>query len=360
MGNAFRPPQAASLREAKFREWGDGCGPCFAPLDHRRDQADHTFTEQRLHLRRWHDGQMFDEAQLPCAAAHRAIFSPNYHVLCLRTRIDSGNRFVRKWTLDELQVDPSIVENDLARPFNANPHWTITSVLQRLKHAGIGCYVVGGAVRNWLEAKPARDLDIAVTTPIEEALIALEDITSTADHMLNAQFGLIYLLGDIERVDISILRSCDDIDGEIDNVVFRGGNSLAQDAHARDFTINAFYYCPSTQFVYNPYPDALRDLRAKELNLIMDERKLEVDYLVCIRILQFLARGYTASSRILKILAQRLDGDILRYDQFGPWMKNYVPKDRLYYGDFKKLMYEHSSHAESRQRLDRWFSQIEA
>lgn len=267
---------------------------------------------------------------------------------------------MRKWTLRELQIDPAVVESDLERAFNTAPHWSISDVVQRLRNARIGCYVVGGAVRNWIEGKPARDLDISVTTSIEEAFVALDDITATTEHALNSQFGLLYLKGDIERVDISILRNCDDIDGEIDAVAFKGGNTLAQDALARDFTINTFYYCLATGFVYNPHPEALQDLRARELNFIMDGRKVAVDYLVSIRILQFLARGYKANDRILTLLAAKLDDDIMKYDNFGPWMQNYVPKDRSYYGDFKELMYTHSFRPESHQRLNRWFSQIES
>jgi len=266
---------------------------------------------------------------------------------------------VKEWSLEELGIRSEIVERDLSRSFNAEPEASIDDVMSALSNCGIGYYVVGGAVRSWLEGRPARDLDIAVTSSIEDAFAALQKFTSCIDFTLNEKFGLLYLNGDMERVDVAIMRNCGDIDGELDEATFRGGNSISDDALARDFTINTFYYCPLSKRVMNPYPEGARDLRSRELNLIMDDRKLSVDYMACIRFLQFMARGYTASPRISEILASKLDTDILKFDQFGKWMENYVPPEREYYRAFKGMMYSHAKDPRSHQRLDGWFGDME-
>lgn len=259
----------------------------------------------------------------------------------------------------DLALDETLVRADLQRRLNSAPELRVNHIYERLLDAGIGCYIVGGAVRNWAQGLPARDLDIAITTPIQEAMKALEGVTAGVKTKVNESFGLTYVLGDVDSVDVTIMRNCDDIDGEIDDVTFKGGATLLQDALSRDFTINTFYYCLGTNTILNPFPSAKQDLEDRVARLIMDPRKTAVDYRIGIRLVQFLSRGYALSAESAEVLQAKLESDVLRFDDFGYWMDIYVPTTQPNYPAFKQLMYTHTTSAAAHARLGQWFEDME-
>lgn len=256
-------------------------------------------------------------------------------------------------------LDKALVLSDLERRVNSSPELFVSDITAALLGAGIDCYVVGGAVRNWICGERSRDIDIAVTCGIHEAMRAVEPVCAGVELKLIAAFGLTYVRGDVDLVDVTVMRNCDDIIGEIDDTVFKGGATMLQDAQSRDFTFNTFYYGLKDGVVYNPYPTGLEDLRSRTARFIMDPRKTAVDYRIDIRFVQFLSRGYTLCVDGKRVLQEKLEYDVLRFDEFGYWLNVYVPPSEPNYPEFKRLMLEHVRSEAARERLNAWFSEME-
>lgn len=249
--------------------------------------------------------------------------------------------------------------SDLNRRINESPELLVSDISSALLDAGIDCYVVGGAVRNWICGQLSRDIDIAVTCCIQDAVRAIEPVCAGVDLKHNESFGLTYVLGNVDLVDVTIMRNCDDIIGEIDDTVFKGGATMLEDALSRDFTFNTFYYGLRDGHVYNPFPTAMDDLEARTARLIMDPRKTAVDYRIDIRFIQFMSRGYLLCDEGKRVLRAKLEDDVLRFDDFGYWMNIYVPSSQPNYQEFKRLMYENTHSKAARARLGTWFSNME-
>jgi poly(A) polymerase len=257
----------------------------------------------------------------------------------------------------EYDIDGSLIDRDMYRPFNKNPNVSADDVCSLFSNCGAESYVMGGAVRNWMLGEHARDIDMVVTCPIEIALEVLQPLSNKVELKPKLKFGLIYLVGDLGDIDVNSLRDCDDIQGnpDIDSVVFHHGKSIEIDAQVRDFTINAFYMRTSDRKIINHFPESMNDLESRTIRLIMDQRKLDIDYRTTIRILQFMARGYNPTDYTLRVLRERLDADILRYDKYGEWLTFHVPPSSDDRESFRKLAFQFSRDRGAIQRLETWF-----
>lgn len=259
----------------------------------------------------------------------------------------------------DVPLDEALVSADLGRRINAFPELFVSDISDALLQAGIDCYVVGGAVRNWICGQRSRDIDIAVTCDIHDAMRAIAPVCAGVETKLIEDFGLTYVKGDLDLVDVTVMRNCDDITGEIDDTTFKGGATMLQDAESRDFTFNTFYYGLKDRVVYNPFPTGLEDLKSRTARYIMDPRKTAVDYRIDIRFIQFLSRGYALCQEGRRVLEEKLEPDVLRFDDFGYWMNIYVPPSQSNYQEFKRLMLEHVRSDAARARLNTWFSEME-
>ena len=105
--------------------------------------------------------------------------------------------------------------------------------LIRLLPAGQPCYLVGGALRDWLLGRCAADFDF--TTP--------DDPTPLAKRWADATGGRWFMLDDERSYSRVVLRSAAGV-LTYDFTPFRGSDLLA-DLALRDFTINALALCLS-------------------------------------------------------------------------------------------------------------------
>jgi tRNA nucleotidyltransferase/poly(A) polymerase len=259
----------------------------------------------------------------------------------------------------EYPVDFSLIDADLDRPFHSSPFTSARDVCNLFLAQGIECFIMGGAVRNWLIGTPARDIDMTVGCPIDTAISIISPLSEAISIKPKAMFGLVYLLGDSGDIDVNSMRSCDDIAGnpDIDAVTFHPRFSLEQDAQCRDFTINAFYLSVPDYRIVNFFPESLDDLESGTIRLVMDQRKLKIDYRTTIRILQFLARGYTPTEYTLAVLKEKLDHDIVTYPKYREWMEFHVPRESPDYAKFRELIFRYAVEPQAVDLLKIWFAQ---
>lgn len=141
-----------------------------------------------------------------------------------------------------------------------------------LQEAGYKAFVVGGAVRDLILGRDPKDFDIATDATPEEVRGIFR-----RSRMIGRRFRIVHVLCGRDMVEVSTFRGpaaegdagtrVEDEHGRLlrDNV----WGDQAQDATRRDFTINALFYDPSREQVWD-YHGGVADLKRKRLRIIGD------------------------------------------------------------------------------------------
>jgi poly(A) polymerase len=140
------------------------------------------------------------------------------------------------------------------------------SVTRRLQEAGFKAYIVGGAVRDLLLGIEPKDFDLATDARPEQ----VKPLFRRA-FLIGRRFRLVHVHAGAETIEVSTFRAAqtgDDATDEhgrllSDNVY----GTQAEDAARRDFTINALYFDPATEEVWD-YVGGVADIRARRIKLI--------------------------------------------------------------------------------------------
>jgi poly(A) polymerase len=142
---------------------------------------------------------------------------------------------------------------------------------EELQRAGYLAFVVGGAVRDLLVGMRPKDFDIATSATPDEVRSVFR-----RSRIIGRRFQIVHVLCGAETVEVSTFRAHftrepdaehRDEHGRVlsDNVF----GTQAEDALRRDFTMNALFYDPVKEEVWD-YVHGLRDLKAKKLVMIGD------------------------------------------------------------------------------------------
>ena len=199
-----------------------------------------------------------------------------------------------------------------------------------LHKAGFKAFVVGGAVRDLLLNGTPKDFDVATNATPEEVRAVFR-----RSRIIGRRFRIVHVLFGAETVEVSTFRTADLSDAETDEHgrVLRDNvfGSQADDATRRDFTINALYYDPIEETVYD-YHGGVKDLRAKVLRIIGNpETRYREDPVRMLRVTRFAARlGFTIDAKTrapIKALAVLLSN---------------VPSSRLFDEMMKLLLSGHA------------------
>ena len=139
-------------------------------------------------------------------------------------------------------------------------------VTRKLHEAGYKAFVVGGAVRDLLLGIEPKDFDVATDARPEQ----VKPLFRRA-FIIGRRFRLVHVHIGPETIEVSTFRAAQtgedatDEHGRLisDNVY----GSQAEDALRRDFTINALYFDPASEEVWD-YVGGVVDIRHRRLRLI--------------------------------------------------------------------------------------------
>ena len=139
-------------------------------------------------------------------------------------------------------------------------------VTEKLQEAGFKAFVVGGAVRDLLLGLTPKDFDIATDATPEQ----VKPLFRRA-YIIGRRFRLVHVHVGAEVLEVSTFRApqkaeeATDEHGRLlsDNVY----GTQAEDAARRDFTINALYFDPASEEIWD-YVGGVTDCRARRLKLI--------------------------------------------------------------------------------------------
>jgi poly(A) polymerase len=145
-------------------------------------------------------------------------------------------------------------------------------VCEGLQREGYAAFIVGGAVRDLLLGRHPKDYDVATDATPEQVRGVFR-----RSRIIGRRFRLVHVMFGAETVEVSTFRAhhtnaeehegSSDEHGRLlrDNVF---GNQQ-DDAIRRDFTINALFYDPERDEVWD-YHDGMADLKAKKIVMIGD------------------------------------------------------------------------------------------
>lgn len=213
-------------------------------------------------------------------------------------------------------------------------------VVEKLQNNGFEAYVVGGCLRDILLEKTPKDFDIATNARPEQ----IQKIFQRQCRLIGRRFRLAHILFGKEIIEVATFRAAHDTvnndqfakqsaEGMLlrDNVY---GN-LEDDAARRDFTVNAFYYNPNKDQLYDFF-NGIKDLRAGRLVLIGDPvQRYQEDPVRMLRAIRFMAKLemfldkrceqpiYELAPLLQNIPAARLFDESLKLLQTGQGEKTY-------------------------------------
>ena len=174
-------------------------------------------------------------------------------------------------------IDPRLLSSNAIR---------VTSSLQE---AGYQAFVVGGAVRDLLLGVKPKDFDIATDATPEQ----VKRLFRRA-FIIGKRFQIVHVMFGQDLLEVTTFRgtTLDNAPKDEHGRVLRDNTfgSQAEDAVRRDFTINAMYYNPASQEVWD-YHGGIDDIRTKTLRIIgQPEARYREDPVRMLRVVRFAAR----------------------------------------------------------------------
>jgi len=217
-------------------------------------------------------------------------------------------------------------------------------VTQTLQRDGFAAFVVGGAVRDLLLGRRPKDFDIATNATPEEVRHLFR-----RSRVIGRRFRLVHVMCGPETVEVATFRGPNAVGEGDDPGVDEHGRILRdnvfgsqeQDATRRDFTINALFYDPASQEIWD-YHGGVADLNKRRLRMIGDpERRCREDPIRMLRAVRLAAsRGLEIDAATRRPI-RRLAG-----------LLAHVPPSRLLDEMLKLLLSGHAAQAVAQLRKE--------
>lgn len=142
---------------------------------------------------------------------------------------------------------------------------------EELQRAGHAAFVVGGAVRDLMLGHIPKDYDVATSATPEEVRSIFR-----RSRIIGRRFQIVHVLCGQDVVEVSTFRATLTREPDDENTDEHGRvlsdnvfGTQAEDAARRDFTVNALFYDPVKEEVWD-YHHGVKDLQAKKLVMIGD------------------------------------------------------------------------------------------
>ncbi|MCB0411544.1 MAG: CCA tRNA nucleotidyltransferase [Bdellovibrionales bacterium] len=180
-----------------------------------------------------------------------------------------------------------------------HPHWTLAvGICKVLAQAGYQTVFAGGCVRDALLGIAPKDLDIATEATPE----IIEDLFPNTVPVGKA-FGVMVVVEKGIGFEVATFRKDGDYsDGRHpDSISFA---SLKEDALRRDFTVNALFYDPSTEEIYD-FVEGQRDLLLRLIRTVGEaHQRFTEDSLRLLRAVRFGSQlGFEIESQTLQAVS---------------------------------------------------------
>jgi poly(A) polymerase len=190
----------------------------------------------------------------------------------------------------ENHVAPTVIPRDSHVVSRRDISPNALRVLYRLREAGFGAYLVGGAVRDLLIGGHPKDFDVATDATPEQIRGLFRNC-----RLIGRRFRLAHVVFGREIIEVATFRANQpegDVEAHEVEAIVRDNvyGTIDADAVRRDFTANALYYSIE-DFSIRDYVGGFADVQARVLRLIGDpERRYREDPVRMLRAVRLAAK----------------------------------------------------------------------
>ena len=156
----------------------------------------------------------------------------------------------------------------------------VTEIIQSLQDAGYEAYIVGGAVRDFLMGREPKDYDLSTSATPEQIRKVFRNRHCI---IIGKRFRLVHLYCGREIIEISTFRRCPEQGVQQqsperskrrtaapEKMIFRDNEfgTSYDDAFRRDFTVNAIFYDPVHNELFDYTGQGIRDIEERRIRII--------------------------------------------------------------------------------------------
>lgn len=158
-------------------------------------------------------------------------------------------------------------------------HPCALKVTRTLRAEGFAAFVVGGAVRDLLLKKTPKDFDVATNATPDQIRALFRRARA-----IGRRFQIVHVYCGADTIEVTTFRASQDNTGEAaedeglrqtaaDGLILRDNvfGSQTEDAARRDFTVNALYYDPHDESIWD-YHEGVADAQKCVLRMIGDPK----------------------------------------------------------------------------------------
>ncbi len=218
-------------------------------------------------------------------------------------------------------------------------HPCALKVCEELQHHGYKAFVVGGAVRDLLLGGKPKDFDVATDATPEEVRQLFR-----RSRIIGRRFRIVHVMCGRDTIEVTTFRAAGNLPGEDEEIrdtdehgrllsdnIF---GSLEEDAARRDFSVNALYYEPDKEEIWD-YHGGVADGKKRILRMIGDpETRYREDPVRMLRAARFAAKLEFKIDPATRAPVAKL----------APLLEN-VPRSRLFDEALKLLLSGHALRA---------------
>jgi poly(A) polymerase len=207
-------------------------------------------------------------------------------------------RFIQKVFGKKTDAGPRILPLDAHGIRREDIHPCALKTCRTLHDAGYAAFVVGGAVRDLLLGRTPKDFDVATDATPDEVRRLFR-----RSRVIGRRFQIVHVYCGPDTIEVTTFRAGAPgadapEDEDADHVASEDGMLLRdnvfgnqeEDAARRDFTVNALYYDPENQEVWDAH-GGVEDAKRKMLRMIGDpETRYREDPVRMLRAARFAAK----------------------------------------------------------------------
>lgn len=163
----------------------------------------------------------------------------------------------------------------------------VLEVIRKLQQYDFQAYMVGGCIRDLLLNIQPKDFDIATNAHPDQVTAIFKN-----SRIIGRRFKIVHVRIDRQIIEVSTFRKKPSEVNKLRNGVVQDNafGSIEEDAQRRDFTMNAIFYDPINNHLFDPF-NGKKDIENRDINFIGNpEQRINEDPVRLLRAIRFHAK----------------------------------------------------------------------
>lgn len=163
----------------------------------------------------------------------------------------------------------------------------VLEVIRKLQQYDFQAYMVGGCIRDLLLNIQPKDFDIATNAHPDQVTAIFKN-----SRIIGRRFKIVHVRIDKQIIEVSTFRKKPSEVNKLRNGVVQDNafGTIEEDAQRRDFTMNAIFYDPINNHLFDPF-NGKKDIENKNINFIGNpEQRINEDPVRLLRAIRFHAK----------------------------------------------------------------------